>query len=279
MAALRFGLEQHYIIEPLHTPETMSLRVGSQTGYGRTASGMASFSGFDPAALGFLRDLGEHNDRAWFEAHRADYEGLVLQPARELVVALGGRLARPGAGVRADPRVNGSILRSARDARCSADKRPYKTHLDLWFWEGDGPSRGCSGFFLRIEADRIGYGAGMHHFDKEMIAPYRAAVDDPKRGPELVRAVKKATGSGSSSAASSGSGCPRRTLPTTRGAICCGTAGWWWGRRLGVPDELFTSEFPAWCVERFRPLRPLQKWVAQVVADAPSTATMRSSAT
>ncbi len=131
---------------------------------------MASFSGFDPAALGFLRDLGEHNDRAWFEAHRADYEGLVLRPARELVVALGGRLARLAPGVHADPRVNGSILRLNRDARFSADKRPYKTHLDLWFWEGDGPSRGCSGFFLRIEADRVGYGAGMHHFDKEMIA-------------------------------------------------------------------------------------------------------------
>lgn len=106
---------------------------------------MASFSGFDPAALGFLRDLGAHNDRAWFEAHRADYEGLVLGPARELVVALGGRLARLAPGVHADPRVNGSILRLNRDARFSADKRPYKTHLDLWLWEGDGPSRGCSG--------------------------------------------------------------------------------------------------------------------------------------
>ena len=242
---------------------------------------MASFSGFDPAALSFLRDLGEHNDRAWFEAHRADYEGLVLRPARELVVALGGRLARLAPGLHPDPRVNGSILRLNRDARFSADKRPYKTHLDLWFWEGDGPSRGCSGFFLRIEADRVGYGAGMHHFDKETIAPYRAAVDDPKRGPELVRAVKKATGSGvilggeqwKRVPAPYPADHPRGDLLRHGGMVVEE------GTQIGVPDELFTAAFPAWCVERFRPLRPLQKWVAQVVAEVPSTATMRSSAT
>ncbi len=157
---------------------------------------MASFTGFDPAALDFLRDLGEHNDRAWFEAHRADYEGLLLLPARELVIALGERLAAIAPGVNADPRVNGSILRINRDTRFSNDKRPYKTHLDLWLWEGDGPSRASSGFFLRLEADRVGYGAGMHHFEKGMLAAYRAAVDDPKRGPALQRAVKKATASG-----------------------------------------------------------------------------------
>src|SRR5213083_1396570 len=99
---------------------------------------MASFTGFDPAALDFLRGLGEHNDRAWFEAHRADYEGLLLAPARELVIALGERLTAIAPGLRADPRVNGSILRINRDTRFSNDKRPYKTHLDLWLWEGDG---------------------------------------------------------------------------------------------------------------------------------------------
>jgi uncharacterized protein (TIGR02453 family) len=157
---------------------------------------MTTFSGFDPAALDFLRGLGEHNDRAWFDAHRADYEERLLLPAREFVVALGERLAAIAPAVHADPRVNGSILRINRDTRFSNDKRPYKTHLDLWLWEGDGPSRACSGFFLRIEADAIGYGAGMHHYEKGMLAAYRAAVDDSRRGTALQRAVKKATVSG-----------------------------------------------------------------------------------
>jgi len=51
------------------------------------------------------------------------------------------------------------------------------------------------------------------------------------------------------------------------------------GTRVDVPDELFTPAFPDWCLERLGPLRPLQKWVAQVVAGARSTATIRSSET
>ena len=240
---------------------------------------MASFTGFDPAALEFLRGVGEHNDRAWFEAHRADYEGLLLLPTRELVIALGERLAVIAPGVQADPRVNGSILRINRDTRFSSDKRPYKTHLDLWLWEGDGPSRGCSGFFLRIEADRVGYGAGMHHFEKDVVAAYRAAVDDARRGPALQRAVKKATASGAFVGreqwkrvpAPYAADHPRSDLLRFGGVVA--------GTQVDVPAELFTAGFPDWCLERFGPLRPFQKWVAQVVADARSTATIRSSET
>jgi len=240
---------------------------------------MTSFSGFDPAALDFLRGLGEHNDRAWFDAHRADYEELLLLPAREFVTALGERLAVIAPAVHADPRVNGSILRINRDTRFSTDKRPYKTHLDLWLWEGDGPSRACSGFFLRIEADRIGYGAGMHHFEKDVLATYRAAVDDPRRGPALVRAAKKATASGAQVGREGWKRVPAPYAADHPRADLLRYGGLVAGTRVDVPSELFTPGFPDWCLERLGPLRPLQKWVAQVVADARSTATMRSSDT
>src|SRR5439155_1012176 len=104
------------------------------------------------------------------DGYHADCVRIVTEQQLEMLAGM--------PGLRADPRVNGSILRINRDTRFSNDKRPYKTHLDLWLWEGDGPSRGCSGFFLRLEADRVGYGAGMHHFEKGMLAGYRAAVDD-----------------------------------------------------------------------------------------------------
>jgi uncharacterized protein (TIGR02453 family) len=229
---------------------------------------MTSFSGFDPAALDFLRGLGEHNDRTWFEAHRADYEELLLLPARELVVALGERLAVIAPGIRADPRVNGSILRINRDTRFSNDKRPYKTHLDLWLWEGDGPSRGCSGFFLRIEADSVGYGAGMHHFEKDTLAAYRAAVDDSRRGAALTRAVKQATASGAQVGREQWKRVPAPYAADHPRAEYLRYGGMVAGTREEIPAELFTATFPAWCVERFRPLRPLQTWVAQVVAAA-----------
>jgi uncharacterized protein (TIGR02453 family) len=229
---------------------------------------MTSFSGFDPAALNFLRALGEHNDRAWFEKHRAEYEELLLLPAREFVVALGERLAAIAPAVHADPRVNGSILRINRDTRFSNDKRPYKTHLDLWLWEGDGPSRACSGFFLRIEPDQIGYGAGMHHFEKDVLVAYRAAVDDPRGGPALVRAVKKATASGALVGREAWKRVPAPYAADHPRADLLRYGGMVAGTRVDVPPELFTPEFPDWCFERLGPLRPLQKWVAGVVAQS-----------
>ena len=32
------------------------------------------FQGFSRKTFTFLRDIGRHNEKKWFEAHRADYE-------------------------------------------------------------------------------------------------------------------------------------------------------------------------------------------------------------
>ncbi len=46
--------------------------------------GMTAFRGFPPAALEFLRELEDNNDRDWFKANRARYDELLLGPARAL---------------------------------------------------------------------------------------------------------------------------------------------------------------------------------------------------
>jgi hypothetical protein len=209
---------------------------------------MTSFSGFDSAALDFLRGLGVHNDRAWFDAHRADYEELLLLPAREFVTALGDRLAVIAPAVHADPRVNGSILRINRDTRFSTDKRPYKTHLDLWLWEGDGPSRACSGFFLSIEADRIGYGAGMHHFEKDVLGPTGRRSTIPAAGRRSCGRRRRPWRQVRQSAERAGSGCPRRTQPTIPGRSSYATAGWSPAHGSACPPSSLrrTSRTGAW---------------------------------
>ncbi|MEM6991152.1 MAG: DUF2461 family protein, partial [Myxococcota bacterium] len=93
---------------------------------------MAKFDGFPKQTLTFLKGLGANNDKAWFTAHRADYDNYFMEPAKHFVVALGERLAKSSPGIHAEPKVNGSIFRINRDVRFSKDKRPYKDHLDLW---------------------------------------------------------------------------------------------------------------------------------------------------
>jgi uncharacterized protein (TIGR02453 family) len=119
---------------------------------------MTAFEGFPPETLAFLKGLRANNTKAWFDAHRAEYEAGYVEPAKRFVAACGEALAEFAPRVQAEPRVLGSIFRINRDTRFSKDKTPYKDHLDLRFWEGERKAA-VSGFFVRITPDLIGSAA------------------------------------------------------------------------------------------------------------------------
>lgn len=145
---------------------------------------------FPDATLEFLADLRANNTREWFDANRARYERDVLEPAKSFVRAAADPLGRLAPGISAEPRVLGSIFRINRDTRFSADKRPYKDHLDFWFWHG--PRAGAvSGLFLRLSPDGVAVGAGAHSLAKEPLRRYRAAVCDPSAGPALAAIARE----------------------------------------------------------------------------------------
>jgi uncharacterized protein (TIGR02453 family) len=140
---------------------------------------------FPKATTKFLRALRNNNDRAWFDAHRDEYQAAYVEPAKAFVSAVAPALEQIAPGIHAEPRILGSIFRINRDTRFSKDKRPYKDHLDLWFWEGERKAA-QSGFFLRISPALVGIGAGSHSFDKDALARFRAAAADPGSGAQLV---------------------------------------------------------------------------------------------
>jgi uncharacterized protein (TIGR02453 family) len=150
---------------------------------------MPAFDGFPPQTRTFLSDLGAHNEKPWFDAHRDDYERWWLAPAKAFVEVIGQELAKLAPDVQAEPRINGSIMRINRDVRFSADKRPYKDHLDLWFWEGPERRSAVSGIFARLTPETFAVGLGAHGFDPQRLKEYRAAVVDPVSGPKLAKAI------------------------------------------------------------------------------------------
>src|SRR5262245_5473890 len=147
------------------------------------------FAGFPRGTFGFLKELAAHNNKAWFDDHRADYEAFYVAPARDFVTALGPRLQKIAPGIQFEPRVNGSIFRINRDVRFAKDKSPYQTKLDLWFWHGDRRGWDAPGFFLRIATDGVGMGAGMHGLGGPELARFRAAVLDDRSGKALAKAI------------------------------------------------------------------------------------------
>jgi uncharacterized protein (TIGR02453 family) len=143
---------------------------------------------FPAETVEFLTDLRAHNNKAWFDANRARYESGYVEPATAFVEVIGPELDLLVPDIHVEPRVLGSIFRINRDTRFSADKRPYKDHLDFWFWEGDRKAA-VSGLFLRVSPDAMVVGVGAHGFDNLQLTAYRDAVTDGTAGRALAAIV------------------------------------------------------------------------------------------
>ncbi len=157
---------------------------------------MTAATHFPPATLAFLAGIAAHNDKAWFEANRPLYEAGLVAPAKAFVLAVGPLLRAISPEVHFEPKVNGSISRINRDVRFTKDKRPYKDHLDLWFWHGDQRAWDQPGFWFRLTADKVYLGSGMHGFDKPMLDSFRQSIIHPRSGRALLAALAEVRASG-----------------------------------------------------------------------------------
>ncbi len=226
------------------------------------------FEGFPPSGLEFLRGLAANNNKAWFEAHRGEYQEYLLEPAKDLVIDLGSKLQdEVSPNIRADPRFNGSIMRSSRDIRFSKDKSPYKSWFGLWFWEG-GQRRSMEspGFYFSLDPDQLVLGAGKHAFDKPMLDKYRSAVIDPTMRRSLLRVVDDARAAGYEVGGKTYKQVPRSYEPRDSatadmllyGALHAGIS-------MPVPPETRSAAFVDFCLEHFRAVAPLEQWLVEVL--------------
>src|SRR5919206_3443790 len=111
---------------------------------------------FSKRSLTFFRQLARHNAKAWFEAHRDEYENEVRAPMRELIEELDVRFASFAPEIGGDPKR--SMFRINRDIRFSKDKSPYKTHAACWFHHrgasrrvGADANEGSAGFYFHLQ--------------------------------------------------------------------------------------------------------------------------------
>jgi uncharacterized protein (TIGR02453 family) len=157
-----------------------------------------TFGGFSPAAIQFLADLAQNNDRAWFQPRKAEYERLLKEPMAAMIAVLAERLAQRGVPLDADPKR--SPFRIYRDTRFSRDKSPYKTNMGASFaWVGEQPdvtpepgrrAEGGGGYF-NFEPGEMYMGGGMYMPDRTRLDAFRSAVRDE---PERVRAALEEPG-------------------------------------------------------------------------------------
>jgi uncharacterized protein (TIGR02453 family) len=154
----------------------------------------ARFEGFADAKLSFFRALVKHQDRAWFAAHRGEYEEGWHEPMLALLTEARARL---DAVYRYCDLAEPKVMRIHRDVRFSKDKSPYKT------WIGGGVSvartaklpEAPAALYMHIGLEngraRSFGAAGVYGMAPDVLARYRAALLDDKRGRELAGMVAK----------------------------------------------------------------------------------------
>jgi uncharacterized protein (TIGR02453 family) len=222
---------------------------------------MADFRGFPKETFAFLRGLSKNNKKLWFDAHKDDYENFYVAPAVAFIEALGPRLKKLSKRVEFEARAGGSLMRIYRDVRFSKDKRPYKDHLDLFFWEGRNKGWDAPGFFMRLTKDEVWLGTGMHHFmDPKRVASYRRAVDDDAKGKKLATLVAKLRKAGYTVGGEELKKVPKGFEPDHPRAALLKHKGLF-AMAETTPKNAQGKGFIAWCAKEFETLEPINEWL------------------
>jgi uncharacterized protein (DUF2461 family) len=96
-----------------------------------------TFRGWKAEALEFFDGLEADNSKAYWQAHKAEYETLVRAPMEALLIEL-------------EPEWGEGIFRPYRDVRFSKDKSPYKTFI----------AAELGGGYVQLTANGLGAGPG-----------------------------------------------------------------------------------------------------------------------
>lgn len=132
--------------------------------------------------LQFLRDLAQHNDRAWFNEHKERYLA-VQQRWNEFCESLIGEMGA------FDPDIARLTLRDCtyriyRDTRFSPDKSPYKTHFGVFLAPG-GKKSMHAGYYFHVgtgESNEYPQGhmlaAGNYCYEPKAIQILREDISD-----------------------------------------------------------------------------------------------------
>jgi uncharacterized protein (TIGR02453 family) len=221
---------------------------------------------FSAGTLTFFRGLARHNEKAWFEAHRREYEAFVRGPMKELVDEMDVRLARICPEIVGEPKR--SIFRINRDIRFSEDKSPYKTNAGCWFFHRDGSHRvgqeshgGGAGFYFQVMPGHCFSGGGIWMPPPEGLRRIRDAIAEDLRGFEravAAPAVVKRLGGLDEDAMLKG--VPRGFAPDHPAARWLRYKSFTLGRAY-TDAQVTSAKLPALLEADFALMVPLVRWI------------------
>ena len=127
------------------------------------------FAGWKGDFKGFFLGLRANNNKAWFDAHRRQYEDDVKAPMLALLADLEAEFGPPR-----------RVSRPNRDIRFSADKSPYKLNI---YADCEG------GGYVALDAEGLVAAGGRYMVDDAQLKRFREAVAAEQSGGALTGIV------------------------------------------------------------------------------------------
>lgn len=146
-----------------------------------------AFEGFPDGEAKFFKALAKHQDRAWFAAHKQEFEEGWNAPMKALLAEVRAKVdaAFPHCDLEEQPKV----FRIFRDVRFSRDKSPYKTHVGgtISVKRSGKATEVPIALYVQIGVPEAFAAAGHYMMDGPALARFRQAVAEDTRGTELVK--------------------------------------------------------------------------------------------
>lgn len=144
-----------------------------------------------PEFFTFLVENRLHDSKAWFEAHREDYNRLVLEPLRQLVGEMAPVMLTIDPRLVVQPAVGKTISRIFRDTRFSRDKSAFREHMWISFNRGK-PERyqPVPELYFDLGPEGYSYGCGWYAPGARLMAALRQLLlEGDKTAKAAVQAV------------------------------------------------------------------------------------------
>lgn len=153
------------------------------------------FVGFADANAKFFQRLAKNQDRAWFQAHKAEFEVGFQAPMKELLAEVHAGIDRAYQHCDLE---QPKLFRIFRDVRFAKDKAPYKTHIAgvIPISRKGNVTEVPMALYVHVGQPNSFAAAGQYMMDARSLERYRAAVADDARGKELTKLLATLTKKG-----------------------------------------------------------------------------------
>src|SRR6266498_3092416 len=126
------------------------------------------------STLKFLKGLKKNNNKAWFDAHRKEYEA-AKSDFEKFIQSVLDKHSKKDADLK-ELIAKKCMFRINRDVRFSKDKSPYKTNFGASMDKG-GKKSGFAGYYFHLEPGKSFIGGGLWIPQPDALKKVRQEID------------------------------------------------------------------------------------------------------